>query len=123
MAQNKSQAVYDFWSGFGWPAYDENTVPDDAALPYITFETSTNGFDDGTLSLSASLWSRSMSWATVEEKAAEIASYVGEGGVLVPYPNGALWVYRGSPFTQRLEEPGDDSLRRIVLSVSVEFFS
>ena len=32
-----AQALYTFFSGFGIPAYAENTVPDDAALPYITF--------------------------------------------------------------------------------------
>lgn len=122
-ALNKAQAIYEFWSGFTWPAYDESTVPDDAQLPYITFESSTNGFDDGSLGLTASLWARSMSWSSVEEKAAEIAARLGEGGNLVPYPSGALWVKRGSPWSQRLSEPDDDSLRRIVLNIEAEYLS
>ena len=35
---DKAQALHSFWSGFGLTAYDENTVPDGAQLPYITYE-------------------------------------------------------------------------------------
>ena len=122
-SKSKAQALYDFWAGFTWPAYDEGAVPDSAALPYITYETQTNCFDDGPMTLSASLWDRSTSWETVEAKAAAIADHLGEGGVLMPYTNGRLWIHRGNPFTQRLQEPDDDSLRRIVVSFTAEFFS
>lgn len=122
-ALNKAQAVYEFWSGFTWPAYDEGTVPDDAVLPYITFESGTSGFDEAPLVLTASLWSRSTSWAAVEEKSAEIAAALGMGGSLIGYPSGALWVKRGNPWGQRLMEPDDDSLRRIVLHIKAEFLS
>ena len=30
----KAAAIYQFWSGFGLTAYEENTVPEDAAFPY-----------------------------------------------------------------------------------------
>lgn len=120
---NKAQAVNAFWASFTWPAYDESTVPDDAVLPYITFESGTSGFDDAPLGLTASLWARSTSWASVEEKALEIASRLGEGGVLVHYQSGALWVKRGTPWSQRLAEPDDDSLRRIVLNIEAEYLS
>lgn len=119
---NKAQAINNFFSGFSWPAYDESTVPDDAMLPYITFETSTSGFDEP-VSLFASLWDRSTSWSSVEIKAAQIAEELGEGGSSVPYDNGMLWVKRGSPWTQRMREEGDDGIRRIVLTIEAEFFS
>ena len=34
---DKYQAINEFWNRFGVMAYDENTVPDDAELPYITY--------------------------------------------------------------------------------------
>ena len=34
---DKQQAIHGFWSSFGITAYDENSVPDDAELPYITY--------------------------------------------------------------------------------------
>ena len=40
MPQNKWQTLQAFFEGFGRTAYDENTVPDDAALPYLTYEAS-----------------------------------------------------------------------------------
>lgn len=30
--------LFDFWSQFGMPAYLQDSVPDDASLPYITYE-------------------------------------------------------------------------------------
>lgn len=30
--------LFDFWTQFGMPAYLQDSVPDDAALPYITYE-------------------------------------------------------------------------------------
>ena len=34
---NTAKALYQFFSGFGLPAYVEYNVPDEAALPYITY--------------------------------------------------------------------------------------
>ena len=34
---NTAKALYEFYSGFGLPAYTVSTVPDDAQLPYITY--------------------------------------------------------------------------------------
>ena len=41
----KAAAIYQFWSGFGLTAYEENTVPTDAAFPYITYQLVTDSFD------------------------------------------------------------------------------
>ena len=43
---DNEQAYRAFWASFGLNAYDENTVPEDAELPYITYEYAENGFDD-----------------------------------------------------------------------------
>ena len=34
---NTARALYEFFSGFGIPAYAENNVPDEAEKPYITY--------------------------------------------------------------------------------------
>ena len=39
------QTLHSFWSSFGLTAYDENSVPDDAVLPYITYSVSYDSFD------------------------------------------------------------------------------
>ena len=47
------QTLHSFWSSFGLTAYDENSVPDDAVLPYITYSVSYDSFDNN-VSLTAS---------------------------------------------------------------------
>lgn len=116
----KDEALYSFYSGFGLPAYDENTVPDEATLPYITYQVATSDFDNDVM-LSASLWYRSTSWVPIRNKAIEIENYIGRGGVFLPFDGGAVWLRRGSPFAQRMGEPSDDSVRRILLNLTAEY--
>lgn len=116
---NKVQAYFDFWGKFGWQVYDENSVPDDASLPYITSDFSYDSFLYE-VGLTPSLWDRSTSWETVEQKAAEIEQAIGRGGVLVKYDGGAFWLKKANPFAQRLADE-DDSIRRIVINISVEY--
>lgn len=116
---NKLQALNSFWNNFGLTAYDENTVPDEAELPYITYETKT-GFFNNQLTLTASLWYRSKSWKDISEKEMQISDYIGRGGVMVRYDNGAMWVTRASPWSQRMSD-SNDSIRRIVLNIQIEF--
>ena len=85
------QAIHKFWSSFDWPAYDENTVPDDATLPYITYSVIIGDYGSS-ITMSASLWYRSMSWKEITEKSEEIRNYLGMGGVMIEHDDGALWI-------------------------------
>ena len=118
---DKSQAINRFWNSFGIKAYDENTVPEDAVYPRITYDVSVSGFDSG-IPLSASLWYFSKSWENITKKADEIGSDIGEGGKTIKYDNGMLWIKRREPFYQRMSDP-DENIRRILFSVEVEFLS
>lgn len=117
---NAEQALHKFWSSFNLVAYDENTVPDDAQLPYITYEASKDFFG-ATLAQSVSLWYYSQSWAAITEKAEEIAQDIGKGGRMVAYDGGAFWIKRGQPWAQRQPDASDDMVRRIVLNIEIEF--
>lgn len=120
---DKSQALQSFWSGFGLPAYAENTVPDNISTPYITYEVSTDSLDS-VMVLNASLWYRSMSWKDISQKAEEIARRI-----VTMYPptiqldEGRLYISKGSPFAQRMGDEGGTDVRRILLTVNVEFFT
>ena len=128
---NKQQTLHEFWSSFGLKAYDETTVPeyvDDGhgnkvklEPPYITYEVSTDSFGYA-VALSASLRYRDSSWAAITLKENQISDRIGRGGVIVDYEGGAIWIRRGSPWATRMEEPTDDTIRRIVLNTSVEYF-
>ncbi len=114
------QALNSFWNSFGLAAYDENTVPDKTALPYITYEASEDYFDN-TIALTASLWYRSPSWADISSKEEQIADFIGRGGRQIAFENGAFWIKRGQPWAQRMSDPSDEMIRRIVLNIEIEF--
>lgn len=126
----KEQALDAFWQGFGLDAYDESSVPDkkpgtDEPLepPYITYNVATDSLSDYGTALTASLWYHGTSWAEITDKSNTISQYIGFGGVTIPYEGGYLWIRRGSPFAQRMSDPENDLIRRIVLNVEAEFLS
>ena len=117
---NKIQTLHAFWSSFGLKAYDETSVPDGAKLPYITYEVSSDNFSN-TLLLSASLWYRSSSWVEITAKEQEIADFITRGGRMLKYDDGALWIRMASPWAQRMNDPSDEMIRRIVLAINIEY--
>ena len=117
---NSAQRLYDFWSSFSLPAFDETLVQTGEPIPRITYETSEGEF--GTeIALTASLWYRSASWEEITQKAMEIESRIGRGGIILRTDKGALWIKKGTPFAQRMADSSDDGIRRIVLNISAEF--
>ena len=118
---NNIQTLNAFWNGFDLPAYDENTVPDDATMPRITYSVAFGNFDEP-VAATASLWYYSRSWEDITEKAAEINSYIGLGGRVIPCDGGYVWIKRGTPFSQRVSDE-NDSVRRIYINVEIEYFT
>ena len=118
---DKEQALHSFWSQFDVPAYDRFTVPDKATYPRITYEVATDNIGSQTI-LTASIWDRSTSWTSVTDICHKIEATLGLGGQTIVYDGGMLWVKRGTPFAQRMADE-DDSIRRIVVNIEVEFIS
>ena len=118
---DKWQALHNFWSSFEIPAYDENSVPDDAAMPYITYSAETSGFEDPLL-LTGSIWYNSTSWAGVSQKAEQIAQALADYHLVSLGGGEYLFLTQGSPFAQRMRDE-NDSVKRIYLNVTAEFFS
>lgn len=117
---NKMQALHAFWSGFGLTAYDEASVPDNTPFPYITYEASSDDFG-GVIPLTASLWYRETGWANITEQEQQISDFISRGGRSVRYDGGAMWIQKARPWAQRMNDPSDDMIRRIVLNVTIEF--
>lgn len=118
---DKEQALHQFWSQFGIPAYDVGTVPDDAPFPRITYEVITGNLGEQNI-LNASIWDRSRSWQSVTEILHDLESSLGMGGQTLHCRGGMVWIYRGMPFAQRMTDP-DDSIRRILINIEVEFIT
>lgn len=121
---NGQAALNKFWNSFGWDAFEENTVPDQAfsdRSEYITYSSGQNYFDEPMM-LTASLWQRSTSWTGTVAKMQQIAEYIGIGGKLIKTDDGYLWIKRGTPFAQRMSDE-DPAVRRIYLNLEIEFFT
>lgn len=102
---NTAAALYTFFSSFGWPAYAENSIPDSAELPYITYSPVQPDWRDEAI-LQARLWDRSTTYADVNAKADQIAKRIGEG-LRVPARGGFIWINKGAPFAQTMSTSAD----------------
>ena len=121
---DSQRALDNWWNSFQWPAFEENTVPDDALSTYghyLTYTAGTSEFERPMM-LSVSAWERSTSWAGTVNKASEIEAAIGLGGTVIPFDGGKIWMKRGSPFSQRMADE-DDTVRRVYMTVEVEYFT
>ena len=118
----KAAAIYQFWNSFGLTAYEENTVPDDAKFPYITYQLVTDSFDRE-VAVTASLWYRSESWTDINAKTDEISQEISRGGKIIACDGGAIWLKRGQPFAQNMRDESDDLIKRKYLNITAEFMT
>ena len=121
----KEAALYNFWSMFGLPAYEENSVPsgeDGAEFPYITYQVATDSFGNN-VSLTGSVWYRSTSWKEANAKAQEISNMLSRGGVTISCDSGIVWLRRGVPFAQSMGDENDGLIKRKYLNITAEFMT
>ena len=118
----KAAAIYKFWSSFDLTAYEENTVPTNAAFPYLTYQLVTDSFDRE-VAATASLWYRGESWTDINAKTEEIAQHIGLGGKIIKCDGGHIWIKRGQPFAQNMGDESDDLIKRKYLNLTFEFFT
>ena len=118
----KAAAIYQFWNSFGLTAYEENTVPTDAAFPYITYQLVTDSFDRE-IQLTASIWYRSESWTAINAKTEEISQKISRGGKIMPCDGGAIWLKRGQPFAQNMGDESDNLIKRKYINITAEFMT
>ncbi len=123
---NKAQALNGFFMLFGIPAYEENSVPSDATLPYITYQL-VDGFFDGELPISLSVWDINgnghSALKSVVDKGYEISAKIGRGGVFIKCDGGAIWLKRGEPFSQIMGDPDNADIKRNYINLTAEYFT
>ena len=121
----KEAALYNFWSMFVLPAYEENSVPSGeggAEFPYITYQVVTDSFGND-VALTGSVWYRSTSWKEANAKAQEISDKISRGGKIISCDGGAIWLKRGQPFAQNMGDESDDLIKRKYLNITVEYLT
>ena len=115
-----AKALYAFYSGFGLPAYPEDGVPSDAALPYITYTIVQPDFIDSAVH-QARIWYQSDSYAGVNAKADEIISAVGSG-MLLPAGDGAVCLRPGTPLAQHMPIEGKPEIKIVYLNFQLNAY-
>ena len=128
---DKQQALHEFWSSFGVPAFEETSVPDEATLkelsptgeiyPYITYQKIISSIDEPVYP-TASVWTRSESWKDADEILNSIYAELNRGGKIMKIEGGRMWIVRGNPFAQAMSDE-DRTIRRYFINLAVEFFT
>lgn len=117
----KAAAIYNFWGTF-LKAYEENSVPEDAEYPYITYQLVEDSLGND-VQMTASLWYRSSSWVNINKMTDLISKYIGRGGVFLNCDGGKIWLKRGTPFSQNMGDESDNLIKRKYLNITAEFLT
>ena len=110
-----AKALKTFFSGFDLPAYSEDSVPEDVALPYITYSLSEPEWNQKA-TLYAQVWDRSRSNSLILQKADQISADI-FGGKRIPLEDGYLVIWPESPLIQ-VRVDGDFRAAYINLSIN-----
>lgn len=119
----KAAALHQFFSSFGMTAYTATSVPDDAVLPYLTYELSISAWEGGEVGLTVNLWFYTESEAVPNAKAQELSQAIGMGGKILPCDGGYIWLKRGSPWCQSLKDETSPTIKRRYLNVTAEYLT
>lgn len=115
---NTAKALYKFFNSFDLDAYVEYNIPDDAELPYITYQLIEPAWNDvGTIY--ARVWYRSTSYAAISAKVDEIKAAVGDG-ISLPTDGGAVYLTPGTPYAQNMPMEGDPTLKVVYLLFNIQ---
>ena len=117
-----ARALYTFWSGFGLPAYTVDTVPHDAAMPYITYSlVETEPLE--TASHYAQVWYRTQHFgdllATVDAIKAKLTD--GTQGARIDCPEGYVCIRPASPLVQILTD-ADPSVKYAYINLQINCY-
>lgn len=121
---NKYEALYEFMSSFGIPAYVSTSVPPEAEYPYLTYEVVDGDLMSGEVPVAVNLWYYTESEAEPNQKVSEIAQAIGYGGKCLGYDEGFMWLKKGNPWAQSIpDDSGDIRIKRRYLNVDIEYIA
>ena len=123
MAKTKAAALHEFFSSFSLAAYPVSSVPEDTVFPWLTYELVTSSWEQGEVALVLNLWYYTESEATPNAKAEEISKAIGMGGALLPCDEGVIWLKRGSPWCQSLQDATDPMIKRRYINITAEYLT
>jgi hypothetical protein len=99
-----------FFSGFGIPAYAENSVPEEIQLPYITYPLIQPEWDEQA-SFYVQVWYRKNNLSALLSKADQITAAIGNGARF-DFNGGIIELFTSTPKIQTLTD--EDSQRAYI---------
>lgn len=118
----KGAALQSFFDGI-MTAYAASAVPDDATLPYLTYDLITSAWGDGEVGLTVNMWFRTTSEKEPNAAVDKLSKAIGLGGVQLPCDDGIIWLKRGSPWAQSLTDETDKTIKRRYINVTAEYLT
>ena len=116
----RNEAIHNFWSSFGMPAFRDTSVPHDTPFPYLTYQYSTGAFGK-TVSLTVRMWFYTESEALPDGYAERLEKALNRGGAKVVYDNGAVVFSRGNPFCIAQNGQDDNNLKLRYFNINAVF--
>lgn len=117
-----AKTLHAFYSGFSIPAYAEDSVPDDAKLPYITYTVPQSDVFSS-VTHQARVWYATDKGAPsnveVNAKVDEVLAAIGQG-VKLKAGRGFVCIYPGNPKAQ--PQPADDATRIVYLNLELRCY-
>ena len=111
------KTLYDFWSGFQIPAFVEGYVPDDQALPYITYQLLKTNWRSQSATY-ARVWYYDTSYDAITSKVNQIEAAIGEG-ITLPSGDGFIFLAKDINFCQ-FQPTDTDGLKVAYLQLITE---
>ena len=118
----KGSALQAFFSQF-MDAYAASAVPDNATLPYLTYELITSAWNGGEVGLTVNMWFRTTSEKEPNAAVDKLSNAIGLGGVFLHCDDGVIWLKRGSPWAQSLTDETDKTIKRRYINVTAEYLT
>ena len=118
----KGAALQSFFDGI-MTSYAASAVPDDATLPYLTYDLITSAWNGGEVGLTVNMWFRTTSEKEPNEAVDKLSNAIGLGGVQIPCDDGVIWLKRGSPWAQSLTDETDKTIKRRYINVTAEYLT
>ena len=118
----KGAALQSFFDSI-MTSYAGSSVPDNAALPYLTYDFITGSWGGGEVGLTVNMWFRTTSEKEPNAAVDKLSNAIGLGGVQLPCDDGVIWLKRGSPWAQSLTDETDKTIKRRYINVTAEYLT
>ena len=119
----KEAALLQYFKRFQIGAYPATAVPDDAELPYLTYEPVISNLDEGEVTIVVNLWYYTTDESQPNAKARELEIALGEGPKLPVDGGGYIWPKRGNPFCQHVKDDADPRIKRRYINITAEYLT